>query len=147
MTVSKTLVREWLATFEPNLFQTFNFGYKVSPEVGGSSIIRFFNRLQRCVHGRNWSKRKTEQPMLVIGFWEHLDSNPHCHVIIRATKEEWRWLLNKGNAFWLEQQKRGQLHFEKIESPEKVISYITKEFAKPDSQERMIVYKAPLNKA
>jgi hypothetical protein len=55
--------------------------------------------------------------------------------------------LNYGKHRWLEQQKRGQLDFSKIESREKVISYITKEITKPDSQERMFVYKAPLSKA
>jgi hypothetical protein len=73
-------------------------------------------------------------------------SNPHCHVVVAASDLEWRWLLNNGKHRWLEQQKRGQLDFSKIESREKVISYITKEITKPDSQERMFVYKAPLSK-
>jgi hypothetical protein len=55
--------------------------------------------------------------------------------------------LNNGKECWLKMQKRGQLDFSKIESRERVISYITKEVSKPDSQERMFVYKAPLSKA
>jgi hypothetical protein len=37
--------------------------------------------------------------------------------------------------------------FSKIESREKVISYVTKEISKPDAQERIFAYKAPLSKA
>jgi hypothetical protein len=37
--------------------------------------------------------------------------------------------------------------YSKIESRERVISYATKEISKPDSQERMFVYKAPLSRA
>jgi hypothetical protein len=139
--------RAFLASIDPNVYPTFNFGYPVSIEVGQGSLVHFFNRLQRGVHGRAWYKRNTDQPMIVVGFWEHLDSNPHCHGVLSASKAESAWLLNYGEDCWLEQQKRGQLDFSKIESREKVISYITKEISKPDSQERMFVYKAPLTKA
>ncbi|CAJ0882901.1 hypothetical protein AMST5_03380 [freshwater sediment metagenome] len=137
--------RSWLASFKPNVFVTFNFGYPVSIEVGGSSVLRFFNRAQRGVHGRNWNERKTDRYMIGIGFWEHVDSNPHLHVVAKMSKEERAWLRMNGEDAWVEKQKRGQLDFSKIESRERVISYITKEFSGPDSQERMFAYKAPLD--
>jgi hypothetical protein len=56
-------------------------------------------------------------------------------------------VLNNGKDKWLYIQKRGQLDFSRIESPKKVISYITKGFSKPDFQERMFACKVPLNKA
>jgi hypothetical protein len=109
--------------------------------------VHFFNCLQRGVHGRAWHKRKPNQPMIALGFWEHLDSNPHCHGVVAASDQEWRWLLNYGKKCWLDIEHRGQLDFSKIESRAKVISYITKEISKPDSQERLFVYKAPMSKA
>jgi hypothetical protein len=139
--------RDWLASLKPNVFLTFNFGYLISPEVGGDSVIRLFNRLQRGVHGRNWSTRKTERYMIAVGFWEHVDSNPHVHVVGRMSKDERAWLRDNGENAWLERQRRGQLDFSKIVSREKVISYITKDFSGPDSQQRMFTYKAPLNES
>ena len=50
---------------------------------------------------------------------------------------------------WRGQQKlqpRGQFDIREIEAPRKVISYITKEFYKPDSQDQLFVYKAPPSK-
>lgn len=137
--------RDWFASLEPNEFITFNFGYPVSPEVGGGSIRHFFNCLQGGVHGRNWSKRKTKRSMIVVGFWEHIDSNPHLHAVAKMSKKERRWLYNGGDECWLQTQSRGQLDFSKIESRKKVISYVTKEIGGPDSQERLFAYKAPLD--
>jgi hypothetical protein len=132
--------REWLISVKPNEFITFNFGYPVSPEVGGGSIKHFFNCLQRAVHGRNWNTRKSKCSMIVVGFWEHIDSNPHLHAVAKMSKKERRWLYKSGEERWLEIQDRGQLDFSKIESRKKVTSYITKELSGPDSQERMFAY-------
>ena len=33
--------RAWLASLKPNVYLTFNFGYRVSLEVGGDFIVRF----------------------------------------------------------------------------------------------------------
>jgi hypothetical protein len=139
--------RTWFGSLKPNVFLTFNFGYPVSPEIGGGSIRHFFNCLQRAVHGRNWGSRQTDRYMLEVGFWEHVNSNPHLHVVGKMSKKEWRWLLNNGEDLWLEIQKRGQLDFSKIQSRKKVISYITKEFSGPDSQERLFAYKASLDRS
>ena len=135
--------RDFLASINPNVYPTFNFGYPVSIEVGQGSLVHFLIASKGECMAANWHKRNTDQPMIALGFWEHPDTNPHCHVVVAASDQEWRWLLNYGKDCWLEQQKRGQLDFSKIESREKVISYITKEISKPDSQERMFVYKAP----
>jgi len=43
---------------------------------------------------------------------------------------------------WL--QPRGQFHISEIEAPRRVISYITKEIYKPDSQDQLFIYQAPL---
>jgi hypothetical protein len=138
--------RAWLLSLKPNVFLTFNFGYPVSPEVGGGSVRHFFNCLQRAMHGRNWHKRKSKHRTIVVGFWEHVDSNPHMHAVVKLSRKERLWLLNHGEDVWLDIQKRGQLDFSEIESLKKVISYIMKEFGGPDSQERLFVYKAPLDK-
>ena len=65
--------------------------------------------------------------MIAVGVWEHLDSNPHCHVLISASDAESAWLLGEGNKSWLWLQPRGQFYIREIEAPRKVISYITKE--------------------
>ena len=31
--------------------------------------------------------RDRDQPMVAVGFWEHLDSNPHCHVLVAASDD------------------------------------------------------------
>jgi len=88
--IDKHLRRElknWFESLEPNLYVTHNFGYRVSPETGERSLRRFYNRLQSQVHGRNWNKRETDLPMVAVGVWENLDSNPHCHVLVAASDD------------------------------------------------------------
>jgi hypothetical protein len=146
--IDKHLRRElknWFESLEPNLYVTHNFGYRVSPETGERSLRRFYNRLQSQVHGRNWNKRETDLPMVAVGVWEHLDSNPHCHVLVAASDDESSWLLREGNKEWLALQPRGQFDISEIESLPKVISYITKTFYTQDSQNRLFIYKAPLS--
>ena len=35
--------RDFLASINPNVYPTFNFGYPVSIEVGQGSLVHFFN--------------------------------------------------------------------------------------------------------
>ena len=84
--------------------------------------------------------------MIAVGVWEHLDSNPHCHVLISASDGESAWLFGEGNKSWLWLQPRGQFDVSEIEAPRKVISYITKGIYKPDSQDQLFIYQAPLSK-
>ena len=138
-------VKKWFGSLEPQLFVTHNFGFPVSPETRERSMRRFYNRLQSQVHGRNWNRRHTDQPMIAVGVWERLNSNPHCHVLISASDDESAWLFGEGNKSWLWLQPRGQFDISEIEAPRKVISYITKEIYKSDSQDQLFVYKAPLS--
>jgi hypothetical protein len=149
MIIAKDLreaVNNWFGSLEPQLFVTHNFGFCVSPETGERSLRRFYNRLQSRVHGRNWNRRDTDQPMIAVGVWEHLDSNPHCHVLISSSDDESAWLFGEGNKSWLWLQPRGQFDIREIEAPRKAISYITKEIYTPDSQDQLFVYKAPPTK-
>jgi hypothetical protein len=149
MIIAKDLreaVKNWFGSLEPQLFVTHNFGFCVSPETRERSMQRFYNRFQSQVHGRNWNRRDTDQPMIAVGVWEHLDSNPHCHVLISASDAESAWLFGEGEKSWLWLQPRGQFDICEIEAPRKVISYITKEFYKPDSQDQLFIYQAPLSK-
>jgi hypothetical protein len=149
MIIAKDLrraVKKWFGSLEPQLFVTHNFGFCVSPETGERSLRRFYNRLQSRVYGRNWNRRDADQPMVAVGVWEHLDSNPHCHVLISASDAESAWLLGEGNKSWLWLQPRGQFDISPIEAPRKVISYITKEICGPDSQDHLFIYQAPPSK-
>jgi hypothetical protein len=83
--------------------------------------------------------------MIAVGVWEHIDSNPHCHVLISVSADESEWLFGEGNKSWLCLQPRGQFDISEIESPRKVISYITKEIYKADSQDQLFIYQAPLS--
>jgi len=148
MIIGKDLRREiknWFGSLEPQLFVTHNFGYRVSPETGERSLRRLYNRLQSRVHGRNWYKRVNDQPMVAVGFWEHLDSKRHCHVLISASDDESAWLLGEGKKSWLWLQPRGQFDIDPIEARRKAISYVTKEIYKPDSQDQLFIYQAPLS--
>jgi hypothetical protein len=133
----------WFEMLEPNLYVTHNFGYRVSLETREKSLTRYYNWVQSHVYGRNWNKRDTDQPMVAVGFWEHLDSNPHCHVLVAATDDERAWLLGQGNNGWLAQQPRGQFNISDIDSLQKVIAYITKTCHCADSLDQLFVYKAP----
>ena len=141
--ILRHVLKLWFGSTKPNLFVTHNFGSRVTMETGVRSLTRFYHRLQRQVHGRNWNKRLTDNPMIVAGVWEHLDSNPHCHVVIAGSDQEKAWLFEQGNDYWLELEPRGQLEFSKIESRPKANSYITNEIYVPNSQDKVFVYKAP----
>jgi hypothetical protein len=148
MSIAKELRRafnEWFGSFEPQLFVTHNFGFRVSPETGQRALIRFYNRMQSQVHGRDWHRRDADQPMVAIGVWEHLNSNPHCHLLVSASDDERAWLLGEGRSSWLWLQPRGQFDIDRIETPRRAISYVTKEIYKPDSQDQLFIYQAPLS--
>jgi hypothetical protein len=145
--VLRLSLMEWFESLEPNLYVTHNFGYRVSAETGEKSLTRFYNWVQSHVYGRNWNKRHTNQPMVAVGVWEHVGTNPHCHVLVAASEEESSWLLGQGNNGWLALQPRGQFDIDEIESLPRVISYITKEIYTHDSQDRLFVYKAPPSKS
>ena len=67
---------KWFGSLEPQLYITHNFGFCVSPDTRERCMRRFYNRLQSQVYGRNWNRRDTDQPMIAVGVWEHLDSQP-----------------------------------------------------------------------
>jgi hypothetical protein len=123
-------LKEWFGSLEPNLYLTHNFGFRAAAETREKSLKRFYSRMQSRVHGRNWNKRETDQPMVAVGIWEHLDSNPHCHVLVAASDDERSWLLAEGNDSWLWLQPRGQFEIGEIESLPRVFSYVTKELHK-----------------
>ena len=57
----------------------------------------------------------------------HVDSNPHCHVLISPSDDEERaWLFGEDNKGWLWLHPRGQFEISEIEAPRRAISYITK---------------------
>jgi hypothetical protein len=93
--------------------------------------------------GETWNKRHTNQPMVAVGVWEHVATNPHCHVLVAASDDERSWLLGQGNNGWLWLQPRGQFEIGEIESLPRVISYITKELYTQDSQDQLFIYLAP----
>jgi hypothetical protein len=136
-------LKDWFESLEPNLYVTHNFGFRVAPESRDKSLKLFYNRMQSRVHGRNWNRRETDHPTVAVGVWEHLDSNPHCHLLIAASDDERSWLLEQGNKGWLWLQPRGQFEIGEIEFLPRVISYITKELHTQDSQDRLFIYKAP----
>ena len=73
-------VKKWFGSLEPQLYVTHNFGFCVSPETRERSMRRFYNRLQSQVHGRNWNRRDTDQPMIAVGVWETGSSGPTSRV-------------------------------------------------------------------
>ena len=52
-------LKDWFGSLEPNLYLTHNFGFRAAAETRDKSLKRFYNRMQRRVHGRNWNKRET----------------------------------------------------------------------------------------
>ena len=106
--VLRQSLKGWFESLEPNLYVTHNFGFRVAPETRDKSLKRFYNRMERRVRGRNWNKRHTNQPMVAVGVWEHVATNPHCHVLVAASDDERSWLLGQGNNGWLWLQPRGQ---------------------------------------
>jgi hypothetical protein len=65
-----------------------------------------------------------------------------CGFRLPTPKPRGCWGERKHSWLWL--QPHGQLDISPIEAPRKVISYITKEIYKPDSQDQLFLYQAPL---
>ena len=144
MLMERDALIDWIYEIDPNLYLTHNFGYRASFETREKSLKEFYNRAQRQVYGRNWHKRHTDEPMVAIGIWEHLESNVHCHVLVSASSKETTWLKANGADLWRALQPRGQLDISgKIASISKVARYNTKELYAPDSLDQMFLYNAP----
>ncbi len=140
------LLKLWFGSIKPNLLVTHSFGPCVTMETGVPSLTRFYDHLQRQVHGRKWNTRVTHKPMILAGMWERLDPNPRFHVVIAGSDEEHAWLFEQGNDYWLTLQPHVPLDFSKIKSRPKVLSYAANNIYVPDSQDKMFLYKSPPSK-
>jgi len=135
--------RQWLESLGITHFVTFNFGYRIGPYSAEYAMKGFCGRLERMAFGRNYAKRRCEDRLVMIGFLERADQNPHWHAVVRANADI-RWALELcGPTIWEELQPRGQLWVEPIEDERRVISYSTKRLTLAGLQDKFLYAQNP----
>ncbi len=135
---------EMLTRQRINFFITFNFGYRIKPEIALDRMKGFCASLERKALGRNWHKHPEKDRLFVMGFPEHLDVNPHWHALARVPKPTRILLYAEGPAMWEEKLPRGQLDIKKIEGRKRPISYAMKHYYRADSRAHIFVYSTDL---
>ncbi len=139
----KNATARWIEAFYPNFFVTFNFNRKVYMEKAPGAITRFFNEVQKAIHGPKWYKKANHQIFVAAGMWEHITTNTHLHVSVIATKAEANFMRRQGDAIWRKLQPQGSFHADSIRAVDKSVGYSLKEYITPEHQERLFIYRAP----
>lgn len=125
---------------EPTCFITHNFGYQIDPINAETKLKHFYNMADHAVLGRNWNKKPPDQRVCALGYWEHLDTNPHLHVLVRATSEHLEWIERYGPEAWLKCNHRGQLDAGPIRDQARAVRYAFKEAKGRFDSDRLFVY-------
>lgn len=76
--------RTMIADQKPDAFLTFNLHHGLPVPVLDRIIKDFFNRMQREVDGRYWSRLPSQDRPRGIGAAEHPHSNTHAHIAMAA---------------------------------------------------------------
>jgi hypothetical protein len=123
---------EMLVETEPNWLLTFSCGYQATSTKACSTMTVCFNAFQREFYGRDWTSSRAHQWPVANGYFEHPDSNPHHHTLVRCSNHFGKWVEICGERVWQKFMPRGQLHVIKIQPGEelKVARYCTKDLAR-----------------
>lgn len=125
---------------DPTCFITHNFGYEIKPLDGERRLKHFYNMADRAVLGRNWNKKPPDQRIRAIGYWEHLETNPHLHALVSASVEHLEWIEGYGPKAWMKCNQRGQLDTGPIRDLTRAVRYAFKEAKRGFDSDRLFVY-------
>jgi hypothetical protein len=131
---------EFIDQIRASHFITFNFGYLVRPQDALPRMKFFCTKLERAALGRNWAKCRGEGRLIVIGFPERIDLNPHWHCVAYVPDATAVALEEKGIDIWADIERRGQLDVSEIRELPKVSRYIRKRLHLGDALENVFVY-------
>src|SRR4051794_1890781 len=91
----RTNCMRMIGDIDPNYEITFNFGTKIDPITAACRIEEWCKRIERKAFGKRWYK-KTDDRLLLVGFPEHLETNPHWHGVARLRLSLRRALKRNG---------------------------------------------------
>jgi hypothetical protein len=133
-------MRDHLADLEPNYMFTFSFGYLIKPPNARREMTHFFNVVQKKAFGCDWTRQRDRDWPIAHGFPEHLNSNPHYHVLAKVDRTLGKFIEASGSDVWLKYVPRGQLDVRAVRSLTKAISYCTKCMHWPQLYEESFCY-------
>ena len=136
----KAAWREFVVGEKPNLMLKLGSGDGCRVETLLRDARHFFNRIQDQVRGRHWYRYPAEEWPVAFGFVEHVETNLHMHLAVKASDLQLRANLQAGAAEWRKIRPKGDFHADLIEDPVAYISYITKEYRLSDRAANVFVY-------
>ena len=134
---------DWIAAaqaIEPTVALMLGMGLSTTSDRLNRDIDKFLNAIQRRAYGPRWPNRPAADRPAAIGFHEHLDSNHHVHLAVRASPEIMAVLAERGNRTWKAMRLAGDFHFAPIDSIESYTRYITKEIGLQTRMEIAYMY-------
>ena len=130
---------EFIDNHQANLMLMLDAGKGGISVISFESAVRhFLNTRRRAAFGRQWSSRKGD--LVAIGFIEHIETNLHMHLAIRALDQQLRGHLADGAQAWKRIRHAGAFHLDYIQNREDYARYITKGFWRDDSRTNVFVY-------
>jgi len=100
----------WLAQGDFNFAATANFNRTTSLHAAGNMLATWQRNVDRGVLGRGWKKKPATDRIFFVAIPEHLNSNLHFHMLLRApinpikaqqkAAAEWRFLVPSGG-MWI----------------------------------------------
>jgi hypothetical protein len=130
---------ELIAQILPTHTITFNFGPWVSTGFAHHCMKGFCGRIERVALGRGYYKMSIGR-LIVLGFPEHLDKNPHWHCVAHAPGNLATLLAIHSAAVWESLVPTGQIHWSHPRSLPKIQDYFTKEMGLEGHWDEVFVY-------
>lgn len=133
----------WMGQKKFDLFITLNYNNDATYGRLRSTLKGLLARLDRLFLGRDWCHFPTAQRTKAVAVVEHLDTNPHLHVLMtlptsgrklpvseirRLVEDIWRILVHAGS-----------VNVKSIEEVTGLVRYFAKEFRRPGYFEKFII--------
>lgn len=134
---------DWVADFKPTLEVTLGAGLSCAPATLNRDARRFFNTMERCANGPRWAKKGGADRILAFGFHEHMSSNHHMHLLVRAPARTQEQIALVGSLTWKSIRMAGDFHWSVIRDRERYARYATKELWRSEAYENFFIYTAP----
>lgn len=145
----KLLVKEsykaWIAEFGMTHTLTFNFANQVGPKEARYKMKGFCGRIERAALGRYYYRRN-EPRLGVVGFPEHMDSNPHWHCVVRAEGMLYHAIEVCSGPIWEKIAPGANIDFAHPRCIPAIQKYFLKDFLKDEASEEVFEYAADRNK-
>lgn len=139
---SRNELLAWIQACEPTFELMLGAGLGCSAATLNRDATRFFNVMERRANGPRWANKGGSDRILAFGFHEHMSSNHHMHLLVRAPDRTQEQIALSGSRIWKSIRKAGDFHWGVIRDRERYAQYASKELWRAAAYENFFVYSA-----